>query len=133
MMHREKGVLPHITSRARRSCREDEIESVETDVVKAILLREEYISLLAAKLDKQASKHGKDQAALNELLSILDLLRSVTVDVVEAIGQWRRVRGHVKAPYVWKNVNYLLKIPIDLDFLQKHKVSPLRRLETTSG
>ncbi|CAM9857041.1 unnamed protein product, partial [Hapterophycus canaliculatus] len=94
---------------------------VEVDVVKAILLREGYLDRLEANLDNQVSKCGKDQAAFDDLLGLLDLLRSTTVDAVEAIQRWRRVRGTPMAPFIWKDVNYLLKISIDVDFVHGHK------------
>ncbi|CAN0145147.1 unnamed protein product [Scytosiphon promiscuus] len=96
-------------------------ESVETDVIKAILLREEYIGRLQAHLESQVFQFGKDQAAFDDLLGLLDLLRFTTVDAVEAIQRWRRARGNHSAPFSWNSVNYLLKIPSDLDFVHCHK------------
>lgn len=123
MHHDDVGVLPQM--RGHHPSREGEIdESVETDVLKVILLREEYISRLEVNLENQVSKFGKDQAAFDDLFGLLDLLRSTTVDAVEAIQRWRRVRGNPMAPFSWKNMNYLLKISIDLDFVHRHKVSP---------
>lgn len=123
MHHNDAGVSPQAS--ALDSSRGGEIDDgTEMDVVKAIILREEYIGRLEANLANQVSKFGKDQAAFDDLLGLLDLLRSTTVDAVEAIQRWRMVRGNPMAPFIWESVNYLLKISIDLDFVHGHKVSP---------
>lgn len=95
--------------------------SKEVEVAKAILLREEYVARVKANIRRQGSKFGKDKGAFDDLISLLDLVRSSTVDVVEAIQNWRKVRGHPK-PFTWGGMNYLLKIAVDLDFLDNHKV-----------
>ena len=97
-------------------------ENAEMEVVKAILLREEYIERVKANLFSQGAKFGKDQGAFEDLLGLIDLLRLTTVDTCEAIQQWRKVQGSPSMPFIWKSMNYLLKIPIDLNFLDDHKV-----------
>lgn len=97
-------------------------ESAEIEVVKAILLREEYLERIKANLNSQGSKFGKDQGAFDDLLGLIDLLRLTTVDTCEAIRQWRGVQGNSSMPFIWKSMNYLLKIPIDLNFLDDQKV-----------
>ena len=99
--------------------------STEVEVAKAILLREEYVARVKATIRGQGSKFGKDQGAFDDLISLLDLVRSATVEVVEAIQSWRRVQGHPK-PFTWGGINYLLKLPVDLDFLDNHKVRMIR-------
>lgn len=114
-------VFPHI--RARQTSREHGLdESAEMEVVKAILLREEYIDRVKTNLDSQGSKFGKDQVAFDDLIGLVDLLRSTTVDTVEAIQQWRRLQEHPNVPFIWKSMNYVLKIPTDLNFLDDYKV-----------
>lgn len=98
-------------------------ESAEMEVVKAILLREEYIERIKANLSSQGLKFGKDRDGFDGLLGLVDLLRLTTVDTCEAIRQWRRSQGSPSMPFVWKGMNYLLKIPIDLNILDDHKVS----------
>lgn len=95
--------------------------SAEVEVAKAILLREEYIARVKANIRRQGAKFGKDQGSFDDLTSLLDLVRSATVDVVEAIEHWRKQEQQPK-PFTWGGMNYLLKIPIDLDFLDSHKV-----------
>lgn len=92
----------------------------EIDVVKVILLREEYIARAKINLGHCGSKIDRDREALEDLLSLLDLLRSVTLDSVEAIQKWRS-KGST-GPFLWKGTNYLLKIPCDTDFLDDCKV-----------
>lgn len=102
--------------------RQSQYETAEIEVVKTILLREEYIGRIKANLDNQGSKFGKDQGAFDHVLGLIDLLRSTTVDACEAIQQWRRAEGLRNVPFIWKGMNYLLKIPVDLDFLDDQKV-----------
>lgn len=106
----------------RHADRSDVDENAEMEVVKAILLREEYIERVKANLFSQGAKFGKDQGAFEDLLGLIDLLRLTTVDTCEAIQQWRKVQGSPSMPFIWKSMNYLLKIPIDLNFLDDHKV-----------
>ena len=57
-------------------------------------------------------------ALRSDVIDILDLIRTSTVEVVEAIAKWRRTL--IKPyPFVWNGINYLLKIPSDLDMLNK--------------
>lgn len=115
-------VFPQI--RTRHTSRERDLDDrAEMEVIKAILLREEYIGRVKANLDNQGSKFGRDQTAFDDLIGLVDLLRSSTVDTVEAIQQWKRVQGDPNVPFIWKSVNYVLKIPTDLNFLDDHKVN----------
>lgn len=112
--------LPQI--RGRPPPRESDLEGTkEMEVVKIILLREEYIARIKANLTRQGSKFGKDQGALEDVLSLLDQLRSTTIDTVEIIQHWRRFQG-CPGPFIWRGMSYLLRIPIDLDFLNRHQV-----------
>lgn len=88
----------------------------ELEVLKAILVREGYLQRLA-----HASASGRISGAhLGETVDLLDLLRIATLEAVEAIGVWRIKTKRLLDPYVWNSVNYLLKLPSDVDFLQKH-------------
>uniref|UniRef100_K3WHG0 Uncharacterized protein n=1 Tax=Globisporangium ultimum (strain ATCC 200006 / CBS 805.95 / DAOM BR144) TaxID=431595 RepID=K3WHG0_GLOUD len=49
------------------------------------------------------------------LQSVLDQLRSVSVQIVEAIENWRAANG--MQVFQWRNANYLLKMAGDVDFL----------------
>lgn len=113
---------PFPTKRHAYRERSDVGERAEMEVVKAILLREEYIERIKANLTSQGSKFGKDQGAFEDLLGLIDLLRLATVDTCEAIQQWREVQESPSMPFVWKDMNYLLRMPIDLNFLDEHKV-----------
>lgn len=78
-------------------------------------MREGYLQRLA-----QASTHGRvSEAHLGDTIDLLDLLRIATLEAVETIAAWRK-KKRTQDAYKWNNLNYLLKIPSDLDFLQKH-------------
>ncbi|GMI41685.1 hypothetical protein TeGR_g13922 [Tetraparma gracilis] len=53
---------------------------------------------------------------------LLDMLRIVSVEVVEAINTWRSGLS-TPVPFRWNGINYLSKMPSDLDFL--NSVKPL--------
>ncbi|KAG2529864.1 hypothetical protein JM18_002642 [Phytophthora kernoviae] len=59
--------------------------------------------------------------------SIVDQLRSVTLEIIEAIEEWHG-QQQTKAQattFRWRGVNYLLKITADLDFLASARGDPL--------
>jgi hypothetical protein len=88
--------------------------ATELEVLKTILLREGYLK----RLQHAARRKGGQTALRADVIDLLDLIRTSTVEVVEAIAKWRRTL--VKPyPFVWNGINYLLKIPSDLDMLFK--------------
>ena len=88
--------------------------ATELEVLKTILLREGYLK----RLQHAARRRGGSTALRSDVIDILDLIRTSTVEVVESIAKWRRTL--IKPyPFVWNGINYLLKIPSDLDMLNK--------------
>jgi len=88
--------------------------SLELNVLKSVLLREGYLRRLSSM--SAASTHVL-QPGLGDLL---DILRIASVEVVENIAEWRK--GLTKpTPFMWNGINYLVKMPSDLDFLNKLK------------
>lgn len=81
-------------------------------MLKCILLREGYLQKLRGKLNIG----NKSQA--DRVVDMMDLLRQATVETVEAIEKWRQKSDRA---FVWNGMNYLLKIPSDLDFLERSK------------
>ncbi|KAK1941394.1 hypothetical protein P3T76_007260 [Phytophthora citrophthora] len=124
------------------------IQEVEFAVVSSITVREEHKAKLCALLSiisphSKLSGHsisertkktdpkskpnrakqppgfeeGKDIYALGDLLL---LVRAASVDVIENIQKWREIVHHgIPRPYIYENVNYLLKMCEDLDFLDQ--------------
>lgn len=119
-MTQHDGRLPQI--RACPSSREYDLDaSEEVEVIKAILQREGYMDRARSQIASPGSQFSKNQGALDDLITTLDLLRSATLDTVEATAQWRTAQGHTN-PFIWGGMNYLLKIPTDLNFLDEYKV-----------
>lgn len=83
----------------------------EFEVLKSILLRENYLERLY-QLVRTIAKKFKPEVA-----DVLDLLRNSSVDVVEQIENWRKIKDDPLATFMWNGVNYLLKMPSDLDYL----------------
>jgi hypothetical protein len=91
--------------------------ATELEVLKCILLREGYLKRL-----REMGASAGSSGLRSEVVDLLDLLRIATVETVEMIEDWRK--GQAKSfPFVWNGINYLLKIPSDLDFLDE--VMPL--------
>ncbi|KAF0721660.1 hypothetical protein AaE_010022 [Aphanomyces astaci] len=86
---------------------------MELEVLKAIILREDYLTRL---LDM--SKRESQYTLVGSMANTLDLIRLTTVEVVEAIAAWRKLQPK-HMPFKWNGVNYLLKVPSDLDFMQE--------------
>jgi hypothetical protein len=87
------------------------IESLELDILKAILNREAYLGRLRS-VSRTISRKFKPEVA-----DMIDLVRAATLDVVEALVIWREAKGDHNAAYNWKGTNYLLKLSSDLDYL----------------
>jgi hypothetical protein len=102
--------------------------------------------LAFAQVLKQANKDRVLQDIFmvmpSEMIDLLDLIRTSTVEVVEAIGRyvspvgrsptchvpqcspqspficrWKLAKVEPNCPYIWNGENYLTRIPTDLDFL----------------
>ena len=88
----------------------------ELEVLKSILLREGYLERLR-RMGAAAGSAG----LRGECVDLLDLLRVSSVETVDAITRWRGESAYASrpAPFVWNGVNYLLKMPSDLDFLDE--------------
>ncbi|KAJ1456990.1 hypothetical protein M885DRAFT_407292, partial [Pelagophyceae sp. CCMP2097] len=99
----------------------------ELEVLKAIVLREGYLKRLEASLgayvaeadQKRRTARGAKSGHVVPpgLVDLLDLIRVATLEVVEAIQLWRLAAKAPEAPFTWNGVNYLAKIPSDLDDL----------------
>ena len=92
---------------------ESQDPATELEVLKCILLREGYLKRLR---DLGVNAGGSGNRV--EVVDILDLLRIATVDTVECIVRWREAQAK-PYPFVWNGINYLVKIPSDLDFLDE--------------
>eukprot|EP00943_MAST-04B_sp_MAST-4B-sp1_P008431 g8431.t1 len=111
-LHSDRGgvMKPHGGLSFQRTKSSD--PSSELEVLKSILLREGYLE----RLHHLARRRGDQTALRGDVIDVLDLIRISTVETIEAISKWKRTL--VKPyPFVWNGVNYLLKIPSDLNFL----------------
>lgn len=90
---------------------------VEFEVMKAILLRENYIQRLQKKLNEIKTKNSSIDLSV---IGIIDVLRECSIEVVEVIKTWEQtqVEYPIVKPYLWNGQNYLLKITNDLYFLE---------------
>lgn len=84
----------------------------ELKVLQAIVAREQGLDLLL-----EFCSAFEDDCSV-ELLETVLHVRELSLDVIDAIAGWRR-RMVQKLPFLWRNVNYLLKMTCDLDFLSR--------------
>ncbi|KAI9986341.1 hypothetical protein PInf_025281 [Phytophthora infestans] len=95
----------------------------DLDIVRKIVEREGCLEALqqllgAASKPQQPRISGISKAPI-VFQSVIDQLRSVSVQIVEDIDQWQQMQK-AKAQAIafkWRGVNYLLKMTADLDFL----------------
>ncbi|EGZ29803.1 hypothetical protein PHYSODRAFT_472228 [Phytophthora sojae] len=95
----------------------------DLDIVKKIVEREGCLEALqqlleAAKKPQQPRISGISKAPI-VFQSVIDQLRSVSVQIVEDIDRWQQ-QQKAKAQatnFKWRSVNYLLKMTADTDFL----------------
>ncbi|RLN88939.1 hypothetical protein BBJ28_00017601 [Nothophytophthora sp. Chile5] len=91
-------------------------------IVRKIVEREGCLEALQQLLNhRQQQRHRGFVASTAPMVvqSIVDQLRSVSVQIVEEIEQWQQ-QQQLKAQsplFRWRGVNYLLKMTSDLDFL----------------
>uniref|UniRef100_A0A6S8F1B5 Calmodulin n=1 Tax=Aureoumbra lagunensis TaxID=44058 RepID=A0A6S8F1B5_9STRA len=93
----------------------------ELEVLKAILLRENYLKRLDTIIQTWSVENSMVPDGLGELL---DLVRTSSVEAIENIATWRLALGR-PAPFIWNGMNYLLKMPSDLDHFDQFET--LRR------
>ncbi|RLN95690.1 hypothetical protein BBJ28_00016749 [Nothophytophthora sp. Chile5] len=90
-------------------------------IVRKIVEREGCLEALQQLLTHRQQQHRGSVAVTAPMVvqSILDQLRSVSVQIVEEIEQWQQQQQlKTHAPlFRWRGVNYLLKMTSDLDFL----------------
>lgn len=84
----------------------------ELKVLKAIVAREQGLDLLL----QYCCSFEEDCSV--ELLETILQVRDLSLDTIDAIAGWRR-RMVQKLPFMWRNVNYMLKMSFDLDFLSR--------------
>ncbi len=86
----------------------------EYEVLRSILQREHYLQKLY-QVVRTVGKKFKPEVA-----DSLDLVRTSTVEVVENIVKWRKVKEDPDASFIWNGLHYLLKMPSDLDYLAEY-------------
>jgi hypothetical protein len=83
----------------------------ELEVLKSILNREEYLNRLAT------TSRALGKVFDPSVADLLDLARVASLDTVEKILRWRETKKDHDAAFMWNGINYLLKMPSDLDYL----------------
>ncbi|KAG1711441.1 hypothetical protein DVH05_008693 [Phytophthora capsici] len=99
----------------------------DLDIVRKIVEREGCIEALqqllrVAKKPQQPRISGISKAPM-VFQSVIDQIRSISVQIVEDIDRWQQEqKAKAQATnFKWRGVNYLLKMTSDLDFLQSFR------------
>ncbi len=91
-------------------------EYAEIEILQKIIVREN----LLGELHKLVKSHYDLAANMGEIVDLVKALRYQTVDIVEDICAWQDVQSFAQ-PFLYKDLNYLVKIKCDLDFLDLHE------------
>lgn len=84
----------------------------EVEILQKIIVREG----LLGELHKLLKSQNDVSACLGEVVELVKALRYQTLDAIEDIYAWQDVQS-VPRPFMFKGLNYLVKIKGDLDFL----------------
>ncbi len=88
----------------------------EVEILQKVIVRENLLS----ELHKLLKNRNEVSAYLNEVSELVKALRFQTVDIIEDIASWKHVQP-VERPFLFRGLNYLIKIKCDLDFLDLHE------------
>lgn len=88
----------------------------EVEILQKVIVRENILGELHKLLDNQNDVSN----CINEVVELVKAIRFQTVDLVEDIDSWQCVQPTIK-PFLYRGVNYLLKISNDMDFLDKYE------------
>jgi len=83
----------------------------ELEVLKSIINREGYLARLY-NITRTVGKKFDGAVA-----DMLDFVRAASLDAIEKIVIWREAKKDHDAAFMWNGVNYLIKMPSDLDYL----------------
>jgi hypothetical protein len=92
-----------------------QLDMTETEILQTIIIRERLLSELMKIINS-----GSDiSSLLSEVVEMVKAVRFETVDVIESIARWKSQQA-IGRPFLFKGVNYLLKMMSDLDFLDNY-------------
>jgi hypothetical protein len=87
----------------------------EVEILQKILVRERLLQELSKLI-----KSGSDIVVImGEVIELIRAVRFETVDVIEEIALWQ-TQQPTPRPFLFKGVNYLLKVASDFDFLDNY-------------
>ncbi len=90
---------------------------VEFEVIKLVMLRENYIK----KLEKALT--ANEGAVDMTVIGLIEVLRDCTIETVETIRMWERTQVYFPdtvQPFIWNGQNYLCKLVEDIAFLDNY-------------
>ena len=104
---------PSLRYKAMESLQNSKQEAAaEVEILQKIIVREGLLSELHKLLKSQNDVNG----CMGEVIELIKAMRYQTLDIVEDISAWQDVQG-VPRSFLFKGLNYLIKLKGDLDFL----------------
>lgn len=87
----------------------------EVEILQKVVVRENILNELHKLLDNQTDV----VSCVNEAVELIKAIRFQTVDIIEDLDAWQFIQPTPR-PFLFRGVNYLLKIATDLDFLDSY-------------
>lgn len=84
-------------------------------ILQKIVVRENLLN----ELFKLCKANNELLPIMNEIVELIKAIRFETLDVVEDIAAWRTQQPFAR-PFLFKGINYLIKLRSDMDFLDQY-------------
>jgi hypothetical protein len=95
------------------------ISQLEIDILQKIVIRERLLS----ELNRLIRSASEILSVIKEVVELVKVLRQETLDIIEHIVAWQQqLQGQHEMirPFLYKGMNYLIKIASDLNFLDQY-------------
>jgi disulfide oxidoreductase YuzD len=105
----------NFTNKANNKAQQNPNSAMEIEIIQKVVVRENML----LDLHKLVENNSDATACMAEVMELVKAVRWQTVDVVEDVRHWRS-KLLSPMPFLYRGVNYLLKIATDLDFLDSY-------------
>lgn len=87
----------------------------EVEILQKVVVRENFVAELMKLLDNQ----NDIGSCINEVVELVKAIRFQTLDIIEDIDAWQTAQS-VPRSFLYRGLNYLIKISSDLNFLDQY-------------
>ena len=107
---------PSLRTKAQQASASGPESLAEVEILQKVIVRENLLAELQKLLHNQNDVSG----CLGEVVELVKAIRYQTVDIVEDIDSWQYTQPAPR-PFLYRGVNYLIKIFGDLNFLDVYQ------------